>query len=976
VPSALHGRREEEHLLKQAYRRVRRGASELVLLTGRAGIGKTALAETLDAVVEVEGGIFARGWFDPFHGAPHSGIRIALANALQARLDHPSTDRVALRETLQAALGDGAGVVFQLVPELERVLGAVPEPEPVTSAEEQNRIRLLTRRLIGALAMADSPLVLLVDDLQWADRASVDLLAELVGGRALDHVLVVAGFRLGHDESPHRLLELAADPPAGGMPIHRVELAALEQTAARELVADALGARVAETRPLADAASDAAGGIPLSLLRFLGVLHDSSVLRQRGSGGWDWDMDQLEAQALRQGSHALLERVLTRLPDATVQALEAGACLAGEFSAEHLALGLHAPLSDIIVALQPAVDQRVLLPQRPGGSTISYRFVHDRIRHSLYRGIPATQRGQIHLDLGDALLSVSQQRGGTSLLFDAADQLTKALELDHDPADPVRAATLFADAGRAANRTAAWHTAVSYLEVGLTVLPADSDSADLTWRMRIALAEAYAMCDRTGDAETILARTDRETDELLRRMEIARLRARMLVLDNRYADAVQAGLDGLRLRGHQLPAIDDVEAWREPAQAVVMRMAELMSDAAVDALVERPEMRDENAAAELSLLQAIAAPAYLFPHVLSWTVTHMVNLCLTHGNGREAPMAYAMQGLLCAMGGDVTVGHSLGRAALDLVERRGDGAQLAPVTHLCVNFIDHWTHPVEDGIPQGLSAIDSALEYGLFDYAGWLAMNAVENLFLSGDGLPRLVDRAVDLYRMTRDVARYQDAANFVAGVLHAASCLAGRIDVSRQLESQGATPQALAEGLAHYPVAAMNVRLIQLVQALVESRTADARDQARLIREGSAAMMGMHQLTEFTFFESLVLADEARTATDGDRSDLLSRIEANRDALAGWSAHCAANQEHKRRFVDAELAALRGEPFETPYASAAAACTERGYLHLAALAWERCSHRHAEAGDVDAAEHRGEQAVDAYRLWGALAKVDALRSP
>ena len=254
-------------------------------------------------------------------------------------------------------------------------------------------------------------------------------------------------------------------------------------------------------------------------------------------------------------------------------------------------------------------------------------------------------------------------------------------------------------------------------------------------------------------------------------------------------------------------------------------------------------------------------------------------------------------------------------------------------------------------------------------------MNAAMSQTLCGVALPRLVDRTVDLYRMARDIARYQDAATFIAGVLHTTAHLAGRIDVTRQLESQGATPAALVEGLAHYPVAAMNLHLVQLVAALIEGRTSDTRRHASAFRAGIGAVMGMHQTTEFALYESLLLADECAGAGEEERADIVPRIEAHRDALRAWSADCPPNHEHKRMLVDAELSVLAGGDPTPAYAEAAGACADRGYTHLEALSWERCAARCRDRGDAGGADIALEKAVEAYHRWGALTKVDALRS-
>ena len=589
--------------------------------------------------------------------------------------------------------------------------------------------------------------------------------------------------------------------------------------------------------------------------------------------------------------------------------------------------------------------------------------------------MPRDVRGLTHRGLGQRLMASWQHRSTGPLLFEAADQLLRATEIDQPPAPGREVAELFAAAGEKANRTATWHQAVTYLEAALVCLPTEDDVAPLIWRLRSALATAYPMCGRVEDCERILDAAAGDAAGLAAQLEVCGMRIRTRVLDNRYEDAVRSGLDGLALLDHALPPLQDVAAWATPTEGEVLRMASLMSDLSVEQLAHRPEMSDERALAELALLAEMLAPAYLFPHVMSWAITRAVNLCMEHGNGPQAPFVYAMQGMFCSMGGDTAVGGALGRMALELVENRNDRAQEPPVTLLFVNFIDHYSQPLEDGFNRGLAAIETALEQGLFQYAGWLAMNASITHFIRGEPLARLVDQCVDLYRMARDTAHYEDAANFIAAILHVVADLAGRNDVTRLLAERGATPAEVIPALAHYSTVAINARVGILVGAVVAGDQRTARDLIGPIREGLGALMGLPEPAEFLFFESLVLADEYGEAGPDRRGEITERIEGNLTELRVWSERCPANHAHKLPFLEAELQVLRGEDPVAAYGTAAELAAARRYQHFEGLAWERraaflrTADRHEEAGGAR------ERALATYLRWGALAKVDALES-
>ena len=984
APERLHGREHATAQILEALGRVREGGGELILISGPAGIGKSALAESLQKPVQAGGGVFARGWFDPMQRAPYAALRRGIGHAIAQLLDG-DTEGADVGPTIAAALGDGAGVIAEIVPQITALIGDVPSPAPVSPAEEQNRFRLMIERVLGALARDASPLVVLLDDLQWADESSIDLLSELVARGGLDGVLLLGAVRVEGKNERHPLLQLVGPSEDGCLPVMRIALEPLDSRASAALVADALGLPEDRVVPLADAARDAAKGIPLELLRFLGVLHDGGVLRREEDGGWTWDMERTEVLALERGAAALLENVMRRLPAPTVEALEVAACLAGEFSAEFLAAGQGARPTDAVIALAPALDKSILRPVSgptslgvaPTGehASLSYRFVHDRIRDAIYQRIPPADRGRTHLEIARRLMSTLRIQPATRLLFDAAEQLQRATELGALGGDRPAVARLYAQAGRAANRTAAWSQGVSYLEAGLKALGDPPQDPALNGPIHLLLAEAYPMCGRLEDGERSLTEAEATAPDLSASVEIARRRTRILTHANRYEDAVRAGLAGLALVAEELPPLDDIEAWSGPTQREVVRMAELMSDIGLDQLLDRPPMTDERSSHELALLSALMAPAYLYPHVLGWTVTRMVNLCLEWGNGDQAPIAYAMQGFLCCVGGDVEVGQSLGRVAMDLVERHEHRALAAPVIHLYVNYVDHFVHPLRDGIPLGLAAIDKALEHGLFDYAGWLAMNAVNNSFCCGEPLPGLVERTVSLFRMAKGTARYEDAATFVEGMLHVVASLAGRTDLVRQIERSGSSAAVAAERLTHYPVASVVLTTSRLLAACLMGELEAARPLAATVRGGLAAAMGMPTHTDFAICESLLLSDEYGNAEPDRRAEIEGQLEQHREQLEIVASHCPANFRHKQWLVTAELAALRGENADRSFERAARDAASAGAHHAEALAWERCTVHRRQRGENGAADDSLVLAFRAYRRWGAKAKLAQLRT-
>ena len=968
----LHGRLPEVGALWEAFHRAQRGEVVLVLVDGPAGIGKTRLVESLMEPIRIEGGRVSRGSWVRQRTGPLEGLLGALDGVVGGLLSEPEPVQAALRVRLEREVGEGLALLTGLLPELVMLTGPRPPPPAMAPQEAQQRFELLVQRLVRCFAQESSPLVLFLDDLQWAEPSSLRLIGKLVGAAPGPGLLLIGALR-SPCEAP------CLDPAAvcgalGPCADHalRLPLAPLLRADVQAMVADLLGMEHEESLALAGIAHDVGGGNPWVTQRFLVKLNAFGALSYR-DGAWSVDL-QGARELAAVGSHPeLVDTALAGLPEPTRQVLELAACIGPELDAELLALAAGRDGLELMELLEPALQRGML--ERVDGPVVKpddalprgWRFAHDRLHGAIYGALRAGEKAALHRRIVRRLRRSWNQTERVAVLYAVVDQLHMLPTQGEKVSTRQARLSLLLEAGRRAVGSAAWETAVRHLEAALGIEPWAGRSTAQDLELRRLLAQALQATGHFVQAGEQLDGAASLAVTLEDRVGLRVQRTNLLVHAARYSEALDQALDGLAELGCRLPHRDRTEDWQALVGQELTRQASLLGGRAVSDLAEGPTMAPGAPALELSLLGAMAPVTYVFPALMPWTISRMVNLCLEHGNGFMAPLAYVFQGLLCAITGEYERGHSFGRLALELERRRPDRRLYGPVIHLYVNFINHWTQPMDTGLELGIRAVNVALQYGQNDYAGWLAMNAILGLFYRGRPLEACFQRCVELFRLVRDTICYDDVTTVTAQVVTVVGRLYGQEQQLRELGlADDGLPQATAS-LEHYRVARAHVYIVHMIQAVICGDFESARAHADAASPDLHLAGGMEALPEFALYETVLLCHEHTAMAEEARPDALGRMRAHVEALEGWARSCPANHDAKLALATAELAAVEGraEAAVAAYIQAVEAAADQGFLQVELLACARAFRFHQDQGHGRTAALYRRAALDAGGRWG-----------
>ncbi|HWE30992.1 MAG TPA: serine/threonine-protein kinase PknK, partial [Polyangia bacterium] len=673
LPQRLYGRQDEVALLRALFDEVVAAHRPRVLLvSGYSGVGKTAVVRELQGPVVRERGLYLAGKFDQYRRhVPYSAIVQALSDLVRHLLTESATQLDEWKTDITDALGPNGRVLTDVVPDLELLIGAQPPVAELGPGESLNRFQLVFRAFIRLLARAGRPVVLLLDDLQWADRASLDLLQPMCDA-ANGPLLIVLVFRDNEVDVNHPFADAVDNLRKAGAAVSDLRVTPLAVEHVNALVADALHAPPEDCAALSRIVMAKTEGNPFFVNEFLKTLHLDGLLRlDRATGAWRYNAREIEARQISDNVVELLIGRLRSLPAPTQRALELAACMGNSFDLATLAIVNETSLADTAAALDAASAAGVVIvagQASPPAPATCYRFVHDRIQQAAYALIADEHKAGAHRAIGRLLLARLDDEQLDAKIFDVVDQLDAALPLITDAHEKARLIALNLAAGRRAKLSTAYQPAQRYFLTALKLSPADAWTtryAELL-ELHIELAECEYLSGDLDDSrrhfEDALAHAESDLD----RAKILYLQMKLLQVAGKMDAAVAIALRSFALFGLDVP--NTVADASRAVEAEMARAKALIGTRAIADLLDAPLMSDPNVRMIVGLLEASGPPIYMIrPELFSWVTMKLVNFSLVHGNADASCYGFGIYAiLLAAFVGDVEAGYEYAWLAIRL----------------------------------------------------------------------------------------------------------------------------------------------------------------------------------------------------------------------------------------------------------------------------------------------------------------------
>ena len=972
IPERLYGRGAEIALLREAFGRVSAtGTPELLLVSGYSGIGKSALVHELEAPVVQGQGLFLSGKFDPHRrDIPYVTLVQAFREAVLGILAESEAQISAWQQRLVGALGINGRLIVDVIPPVELVIGRQPPVPELPPAEAQNRFRMVLRRFIGVFAREAHPLALFLDDLQWADSASLSLLEELVAHAEVRHLLVIGAYRDNEVSPSHPLMLTLDEVRRAGARVSNIVLGPIPTESLAALVSDTLRCRREDAEPLAELIHERTAGNPFFAIQFLLSLHEDGLIElDEQRGAFQWSVEKIRKKGFTDNVVDLMIGKLARLPTATQEALRHFACLGSTADVALLAMVHGVPEQEAHAALWEAVRAGLVL--RLDGA---YKFSHDRIQEAAYSRIPEAERAAAHLRIGRLLASSAAPDAHREKIFEIVNQLDRGAALIASREERERTAELNLMAGNRAQRSTAYASALTYFAAGSALMPEDRWAArhDLAFTIELHRAECEYLTGALEAAEERLSMLSRVARNLLDEAAIACVRLSLYTTLDRSDRAIEACLEYLRHVGvvwSPHPSENEVRQEYE-------RLWQKLGSRPIESLVDLPPVTDPVSCATMDVLTRSQSPAlFTDDNLHCLLVGRMANLSLEHGNSDGSCLAYVRLGMLLGPRfGDYRTGFRFGKLGLDLVDKRGLLRFKARVYLDFGHLVNPWTRHISEGIGLLRCAFDVAQEMGDLLYASYTCNCSITLLLAAGaplDEVQREAERGLEFARK----ARFGMVADIILGQLQLMRALRGLTPDFSSFDDENFDEGQFEQHLAGDPrisIAACWYWIRKLTGRYLAGDYAAAVEIAPKAERLLWTSPSFFEVAEYHFFGALARAAHLGTAPAGERAKHLAALTAHHEQIEVWAASCPKNFENRAALVGAEMARIGGDAEGAAhlYQRAIQSAHDHGFVQNEAIAYEAAARFYRARGFDLIADAHLREARDRYARWGADGKV------
>jgi PAS domain S-box-containing protein len=975
IPEKLYGREKEIELLLTAFDRVvSRGVTELVLVSGYSGVGKSSLVNELHKALVPTRGLFASGKFDQYkRDIPYATLALAFQGLIQQILAQNDAELRLWRDALQEALGSYGQLLVNLIPEIGVIIGKQPPIPDLPPLDARNRFQRVMRRFIGVFAQSEHPLVLFLDDLQWLDPATLELLEYLVTEPEVRHLLLIGAYR-DHEVGPsHPLVRTLETIGELSGRVHEIVVSPLQLDHVCRLTADALHCEQDRARPLAQLVQDKTGGNPFFTIQFITALAEEGLLTfDLQAAAWRWDVARIRAKGITDNVVDMLVKKLNRLPAATLWALKQLACLGNstETTALSKVLGVHE--DRIHTYLLEAVRTGLVLRTESG-----YAFLHDRVQEAAYALIPQSERPAVHLRTGRVLASQIASADLEDHIFEIVNHLNRAVALIRPSVERDELAELNLIAGKRAKAASAFASALTYFAAGGELLSQDGWERRHTLAFALALqqAECEYMTGALPSAKERLAMLFDRASSLPETAAVTCLSVDLHTNLDQAGRAVEVGLEYLRRAGIEWsPHPTDDAVGRE-----YERIWQQLGSRSIEELIDLPPMTDPEARAALDVLTSVHAPAnFVDGNLLSLMIGRMVNLSLQYGNGEGSSFAYVYVGMILGSRfGDYRAGFSFGKLGVDLLERGCLARFKARVLCNFGNAINSWVRHVRTSCDVLYRAVETAQEAGDSTFMAYSFTNLISALLGAGDHLGDVLRKAETGLALVQQ-ARFGTGVDLILGQIGLIRALKGLTPSPTSFNHQEFDELAFERHLENDSGVAMAscwywIRKLQAFFFAGDYNSAiTSAAKARTLLWTSPAFF---VICEYHFYSALAWAAQYDDAPPDQRPEYLEMLSAHHKQLEARAEDCPENFANRAALVAAEIARIEGRDADAMrlYEQAIRSAREHGFVQNEALAYEVAARFYAARGVEKIAHVYLRDARYCYVRWGADGKVRQL---
>ncbi|MBD2436309.1 ATP-binding sensor histidine kinase [Nostoc sp. FACHB-110] len=997
IPDKLYGREPEVQTLLEAFDRVSLGATEMMLVAGFSGIGKTAVVNEVHKPILRQRGYFIKGKFDQFNRNIPLGAFVQAFRDLMGQLLTESDAQIEKwQNKILAAVGDNGQVIIDVIPELAEIIGKQPPAIELSGNAAENRFNLLFQKFTQVFTSAEHPLVIFLDDLQWADSASLKLMQLLMADTG--HLLLIGAYRDHEVHLGHPLILTLSEIQKKQATINTITLAPLNQTQVNQLVADTLKCSESLAWDLSLLIYQKTQGNPFFTIQFFKSLHQDKFIEfDFKLGCWQFDIAQVTTQALTDDVVVFMNLQLQKLPSSTQEILRFAACIGNQFDLDTLAIVCKQSVIDTAAALWKALQEGLILPTNEiyklyqdsslqnsdiqqddqKQITVTYKFLHDRVQQAAYSLIPEDQKQITHYQIGQLLLQQMSPDIREERIFKLVNQLNYGTTLITQQNQRDELAELNLIACRKAKNSTAYQAAGEYASTGLCLLgeQAWQRQYDMSLAFHELASEIASLCGEFALMERLIDSVIIQANSLLEKVNIYCIKIQAYVFQNEPVKALEIGQNLLQQFGIKFaesPSPVDI-------QQAIQEINELIGDREITDLFDLPVMTNREVLAIIQIANALVPPAYNSGSILCPLLMALsVKLSIQYGNTIISAFAYANYGfILCNVLQDVDKATEFAELSLKLITKFDAKAIKPEVLLVLAGFILHRKSHIKEVLPLLQESYVIGLEVGSTKFAGYHARTFCNASFWCNQPLATLEQNARAYYNGLMQINQvglanhcrlsWQSALNLL-GYGEDPCILSGEVVQETEVLPQIMSDNDLSELYVFHSY--------KLMLCFLFGETEQAQNHAVECRNHLIAAQGLVYEPAFYFYDSLIALASLNLQLQ-DSSAVWQRVEENQTQLKNWAHHAPMNHQHKFDLVAAEKCRVSGQKIAASdlYDKAICGAKINDYVQEEALANELAAKFYLDWGKQRIAQEYMMEAYYAYARWGAKAKVTDLET-
>jgi len=1009
IPQKLYGREKELDTLMASFERVSDGPVEMMLVAGYSGIGKSSLVQEIHRPIVGKHGYFISGKFDQFkRNEPYYALILAFQELIKHLLTETESQLLQWKEKLLGALGINGQVIIDVIPEVELVMGLQPTITQLGPAEAQNRFNMVFENFIKVFTQKEHPLVVFIDDLQWADAPSLNLVKVMMTDPYMTNLLLIGAYRDNEVDPSHPFMLAVEQLIKEGATLSTITLPPLKSQDLVQLVADTLKTNTKKVAELSQLVMEKTNGNPFFVNEFCKNLYQEHLLSFNAeTESWGWDIQEINKQELTENVVELMMGKIRKLPEETQDTLKLGACIGASFDLKTLSVICERPLIQVAKSLWPAVEHGIILPLNEEhkllkdlhdetgqsskllnqsemtdcGMQAEDRFQHDRVQQAAYSLIPINELKPIHLKIGQLLLASADEEILDDKLFYIVEQLNAARELMLAENERVELATLNLKACIKAKDSTAFGPAAGHAEIGIELLGNDA------WKNHYALAfELSKLC-----AESLFLIGNIEASDLKIRLMLKQVandldksdvyQLQMVQLSNQgnYAGVFDSGIKALALFGISFPDLASPKALKKEFEAEYKLFQKQMEGKGIKDLINLPIMSNAKQQACTEIMAIMIDPAFFAnPNFLSLLVTRGVRYSINHGNSDISTFIYGwFATIMGSVLNDYPAAYEFGDMALKLNDKVFHNKKLScKLLGMFAFFVYHWKKPLHGTVSYMQQAIKDGMETGDIIWTTYSLQVMVRVLYSDGSPLQEALDAGKQSLSYCQKVKQHS-IYELQLMVNHAILNMQGKTQSRHSFNTDHfdeAICLARCEKMEFYLTLAI-YNFYKLKNLCIFGKYEQAAGFGQKSQLTIVYFPGCIHVAEHYFYYAIALLGCLPNLPKQKQQTIWDQLASTEPLMKNWADNCPSNFLDKYQLIQAEKARCKGNPNQAMglYQQAIESAKMNGYTHWEAMANELCGRFWLDMKQKPVAVVYIREAHYLFGRWGANAKVAAL---